>query len=305
LKQKQVPIFGLTGSMVRSKTFFGIQDDIASSVAGIIEPTLEAAEVKRSTERPTSSLTAYDLYLRALPFVGTYEWEPVKQALILLGQAIDRDPHFANALARAAYCHAVLDAIGKVEEPEANRGIALDLARRALRTAGENATALACIAHVLGYFNEDIENALAILARSIAVNPNSFWGWRWSGFAHLYSGQPEVAIKHFETSLRLSPRGPRWPQTAGIGIGHMFCGRLETASSFLQLALQENPAYPLANRFLASCYAHLGKLDEARQVIARLRNITPVIVPKVTNYRDPTQREMFLSGLRLAAGEAP
>jgi adenylate cyclase len=144
---------------------------------------------------------------------------------------------------------------------------------------------------------------LAVLDRSIAVNANSFWAWRWSGFARLYNGEPEVAIKHFETSLRLSPLGPRWAQNTGIGIGHMFCGRLETAASFLRLALQENPSYPLANRFLASCYAHLGRMDEARQVVSRLRAITPAIVPHVANYRDPGQREMFLSGLRMAADE--
>jgi adenylate cyclase len=283
---------------------FEIQDCIASSVAGVIEPTLEAAEVKRSIQRSTSSLTAYDLFLRALPDVGTYEWEPTKRALDLLGQAIEWDPTFSKAMACAGYCRAVLDAIGKVEDQDTNRLIALILARRALRTAGDDSMALACIAHVLGYFNEDIKDALAILARSIAVNPNSFWGWRWSGFAHLYDGQPEVAIKHFETSLRLSPLGPRWPQTTGIGVGHMFCGRLETAASFLQVALQENPSYPLAHRFLAACYAHLGRMDDARQVVARLRAITPTIVPKTTNYRNPKQREIFLSGLRLAADVA-
>jgi adenylate cyclase len=282
---------------------FEIQDNIASSVAGVIEPTLEAAEIKRSIARPTKSLTAYDLFLRALPDVGTYEWEPTKRALVLLRQAIEWDPSFGKAMACAGYCHGVLDAIGKVEDPEANRRIALDLARRALRTAGDDAMALACVAHVLGYFNEDIKDALAILDRSIAVNPNSFWAWRWSGFAHLYNGEPETAIKHFETSLRLSPLGARWAQTTGIGIGHMFCGRLEVAASFLQLAVQENPSYPLANRFLASCYAHLGRMDNARDVVSRLRAITPAIVPKVTNYRDPAQREMFMSGLRVAAGE--
>lgn len=282
---------------------FEIQDNIASSVAGVIEPTLEAAEIKRSIARPTKSLTAYDLFLRALPDVGTYEWEPTKRALVLLRQAIEWDPSFGKAMACAGYCHGVLDAIGKVEDPEANRRIALDLARRALRTAGDDAMALACVAHVLGYFNEDIKDALAILDRSIAVNPNSFWAWRWSGFAHLYNGEPETAIKHFETSLRLSPLGARWAQTTGIGIGHMFCGRLEVAASFLQLAVQENPSYPLANRFLASCYAHLGRMDNARDVVSRLRAITPAVVPKVTNYRDPAQREMFMSGLRVAAGE--
>lgn len=75
----------------------------------------------------------------------------------------------------------------------------------------------------------------------------------------------------------------------------------EAVNAFLRLALRENPAYPLANRFLASCYIHLGRMDEARQVVARLRAITPAVVRKTTNYRDPVQREMFLSGLRLAA----
>jgi len=44
-------------------------------------------------------------------------------------------------------------------------------------------------------------------------------------------------------------------------------------------------------------------MDNAREVVSRLRAITPAIVPKVTNYRDPAQREMLMSGLRVAAGE--
>ncbi len=45
---------------------FELQDEVASSVAGVIEPTLRTAEMRRSSERPTQDLTAYDLYLRAL-----------------------------------------------------------------------------------------------------------------------------------------------------------------------------------------------------------------------------------------------
>jgi hypothetical protein len=43
---------------------FELQDKVASSVAGVIEPTLQAAEIRRSADRPTSDLTAYDLYLQ-------------------------------------------------------------------------------------------------------------------------------------------------------------------------------------------------------------------------------------------------
>jgi TolB-like protein/class 3 adenylate cyclase len=44
---------------------FELQDKVASSVAGVIEPTLQAAEIARSAGRPTNDLAAYDLYLRA------------------------------------------------------------------------------------------------------------------------------------------------------------------------------------------------------------------------------------------------
>jgi TolB-like protein/class 3 adenylate cyclase len=52
---------------------FDLQDKVAIRVAGVIEPTLQAAEIRRSSERPTSDLTAYDLYLRASP--NAFSWE--------------------------------------------------------------------------------------------------------------------------------------------------------------------------------------------------------------------------------------
>ncbi|MBV9687219.1 MAG: hypothetical protein JO096_08400, partial [Alphaproteobacteria bacterium] len=52
------------------------------------------------------------------------------------------------------------------------------------------------------------------------------------------------------------------------------------------------------------CYAHMGRLDQARAIIARLRGITAHLVPSAAQLRNPADRELFLSGLRLAAGEA-
>src|SRR5438874_541794 len=72
---------------------FNLQDQVAISVAGIIEPTLQAAETARSANRPTDDLTAYDLYLRAYAMY----WSSARRAadaLRLLEQAIARDPDF-------------------------------------------------------------------------------------------------------------------------------------------------------------------------------------------------------------------
>jgi adenylate cyclase len=43
---------------------FDLQDQVASSVAGVIEPALQTAGTDRGAYRPTNNLTAYDLYLR-------------------------------------------------------------------------------------------------------------------------------------------------------------------------------------------------------------------------------------------------
>jgi hypothetical protein len=48
----------------------------------------------------------------------------------------------------------------------------------------------------------------------------------------------------------------------------------------------------------------MGRLDEAQKIIARLRVLTPDLVPSAAQLRNPADRELFLSGLRAAAGEA-
>jgi adenylate cyclase len=69
-------------------------------------------------------------------------------------------------------------------------------------------------------------------------------------------------------------------------------------------ALQEDPSHPLAYRYLAACYAHMGRLDDARETVHRLRAVTSVLIPDLSYLRNPDFRELLLSGLRLAANEA-
>jgi TolB-like protein/class 3 adenylate cyclase len=84
---------------------FELQDKIALGVAGIIEPTLQAAEMRRSAARPTTDLSAYDLYLRALAIFFPVTKERILAALELLDQAIAIDRHYGPALSWAATCH--------------------------------------------------------------------------------------------------------------------------------------------------------------------------------------------------------
>jgi adenylate cyclase len=264
---------------------------------------LQAAEISRSADRRTHDLAAYDLYLRALPHGLSYEKDRVVQAIDLLGRAIERDPRYGPALAFSAWCHLQLDVGGSTDSRDTNRRQAVDLARQALRVAGDDPGVLTHAGHVLGYFGEDIKAAIGLMDRSLELNPSFAHGWRWSGWIRLYAGQADLAIEHFQTSLRLSPRDRTAGRLTGIGIAHFFNRRFDDAAATLLVSLEELPAHATPYRFLASCYAHMGRLDEAREIVSRLRAVTPVVVPSATPYRNAKQRELFLSGLRLAAGE--
>jgi len=283
---------------------FELQDRVAISVAGVIEPTLQAAEIRRSAEQPTNDVTAYDLYLRALALGFTWQRDGIIRSLDLLEQAIERDPDYGSALVDAAFRHFEMHVNGWSENPEVDRRKGIELARRALQVGGDDPNVLSKVAYVLGYFGEELDVASALLDRGLELNPSSARGWQWSGWLRLWAGQPDVAIKHFETSLRLNPREQRANPFMGIGVAHFFARRFEEARVTLLRSLQEKPNWVPSYRFLASCCAHMGRLDEAQETVERLRTLTNAVVPGAENWRNPEHRELFLSGLRLAAGEA-
>jgi adenylate cyclase len=282
---------------------FDLQDRVASSVAGVIEPALQAAETARSATRPTADLTAYDLYLRAY---ATYfsSARQIPEALRLAEQAIARDPRYGPALAWAAICCLRLFLDDRSEDPEADRVKGADFARRALEVAGDDPSILAPAAHALASFGEDIGAMMALVDRALALNPNYARGWHLSGNVRLYAGQPDIAIEHLETALRLSPRARVGLTLVNLGIAHFVSRHFEEAAANLLLAIQEDASYPVPYRWLAACYAHMGRLDDASEIVVRLRAITPVVVPDESHVRNAEHRELFLSGLRLAMAEA-
>jgi adenylate cyclase len=303
-------IDAITGTHLRADRFdgslediFELQDKVAVSVAGVIEPTLQAAEILKSSETPTSDLTAYDLYLRALSHAYTWEKGDIITALDLLRLAIERDPHYGPALALAALCHYNLHVGGWTNDPDLNRRVGVDLARQALRVASDDAGVLGRAADALAYFGEYIDTAIELIDRALALNPSFARGWVTSRWLRLWAGQPELAIGHFETSLRLSPHARRSGTLMAIGVGHFFAQRFGDAAAMLLRSLQEHPGWAPTYRFLAACYAHMGRLDEARETVKRLQAVTPVVVPDASHWRNPEHRKLFLSGLRLAAGE--
>src|SRR5438477_10727740 len=167
-------------------------------------------------------------------------------------QAIERDPHYGPALACAAFCYMRSCQEGHSEDPQAEARKAVELARRALQAAGDDAGTLANAALALSYFGEDIGAIMSLVDRALALNPSFARGWHVSGIVRLRAGQPDAAIEHVETSLRLSPRARSgWPSIV-IGTAHFLSRRFDQALPRLLLAIQDDPSFPDAYRALAA-----------------------------------------------------
>ena len=188
-----------------------MQDRVAISVAGVIEPALRAAEAGRSAARQTADLTAYDLYLRAHTMILSRKRQ-ISEALGLLRQAIDRDPRYGPALAWAGICYFHLDMNGGKDDPEFDYRDGVDFAHRALEMAADDPDTLANAALALGYFGEDIDAMLAVADRALGLNPSFARGWHVSGLLRMWAGDVDRAIEYVQISLQLSP----WVR-AGLG----------------------------------------------------------------------------------------
>jgi adenylate cyclase len=79
------------------KDVFEFQDQITERVVGIVEPSVQKSELERSRRKPPENPGAYDLYLRALPYVTTISPATAPLATELLLEAVKLDPNYATA----------------------------------------------------------------------------------------------------------------------------------------------------------------------------------------------------------------
>ncbi|MDE2376857.1 MAG: adenylate/guanylate cyclase domain-containing protein [Bradyrhizobium sp.] len=284
---------------------FELQDQFANSVAGAIDPVMLDAEIRRVADRPTDDMPAYDLYLRALPHSRAWSLESANTGIALLEQAIARDPRYGPALAALALGHAQKFMSGWSEDPASDIARGKAYAYRAVEVAPDDSASLGMAAGALTNLGEDVEVVIGLVDNALKRNPSSTFAWLWSGWARTICGQSDLAIEHFETSLRLDPRTARkafhW---TGMGLCHFFQRRLDKACALLEASFRELPSYPLTIWFLAACYAHMGRLAEAHGFAER-HGIRPggAWLKVGALYRNPEGCEYFFSGLKRATGE--
>jgi len=285
---------------------FELQDRVAASVVGAIEPRLRQSEIERAARKPTASLDAYDFYLRALAQVYRYTEESLAEAVVLLRKALAIDPSYAPAAASVGWCRALqwTQGWGALSDDDIAEGVRL--ARQALEAARDDPDTMAWAANTLSFFAGEAAQAAAVLDRALALNPNAATTWICRGLLYALRNQPEPAIEVLERASRLSPFDPLgyW-NDCGLAFAHFAARRFEQAIEWADRALHDQPRVISAIRVKVAALAHLGRLGDASAELGQVLAIDPGLT--IAKYRAflgpataPEVRDLLVTGLRLA-----
>lgn len=286
---------------------FAVQDEITQNVAGAIQPRLIAAEAERARTKPHESMVAWDYAVRGRWHVLRLTKEDNAEAQRLLREGLELYPNSVPILTFLSYSLTTGVIFGWSNDPQAWLSEARGLAERAANL-DENDAWVQCVLGLGQFTAKQPDKAIGHYKKAIALNPSFALGHGYLALQLAFlAGRTDEAIKEAETAIRLSPRDPElYHFFYAIGMAHFVAGRYDQAAKWGEMAENERPAGigfgPL--RLLASTYAHLDRLDEARDAFASVLEVTPRIsatgIRNAIHFGRPEDLERYLEGLRRA-----
>ncbi|EJJ29229.1 adenylate/guanylate cyclase domain-containing protein [Rhizobium sp. CF142] len=257
-----------------AEDIFELQDRIAAQVTGAIHPAIQSAETELSKRKPPSSLRAYDLVMRAYPYLWGQSKATNERAIPLLLDAIAIDPAYGRAHAFLAWCYAQHLGYIWTEEPERDLERALKSVEAAVGSIDDDPTALTAVGGALSHCG-DQERAAAYLERALALDPNNAWAWARYGWVASYKGEAG-ATERFERALTLSPADPlAFNMRMGMALSLAMAGSLFEAVAIAREVVNKHPDVTWCYRMMAAWAAMSGDMKTARWAAGKLMEIEP------------------------------
>ena len=254
---------------------FDLQDQVTASVVAAIQPNLLKAEIQRAQRKPTENLKAYDLVLRSWPHFLTRSRESLAEAERLLRGAIEIDPGYAPAMAALAMCLWIKVSQNWIDRASPAAEEMIRLAQAALALEGSDSEVLRRTSLIIGLPGGDLSGAIALINRSIELNPNNSAARETAGVLYAYAGDKESALTQLERSVRLNPINRTADFYVAYALAHFVAGEYEPTVEWTGKALQDSPKHAAALRYRAASLGLLGRLNEGRRVVQRLLELVP------------------------------
>jgi TolB-like protein/Tfp pilus assembly protein PilF len=285
---------------------FGVQDEITESILATIEPRLYAAESDRARRQRPGNLDAWSCFVQAVTLLDDPTRENLAAMRALLGRATELEPTYARAHALLAFAIAAESVVGWTD-PSAAIGAARENATTAVRLDGDEPWAHLALGYVHRQRGET-ELAIAEYEKALALSASFAFAHTHLGFALCGVGRTTEALAHVSVAERLSPYG----LVAGLNdmvraMAAFIDARYDDGVDFARRAIREGRGDVNIRRHLVANLAAAGRLAEAREALAALRDSVPNLSAKALAYMicfwRERDRERYVDAFRAAGLE--
>jgi tetratricopeptide (TPR) repeat protein len=282
---------------------FEFQDNIREEIVSALQVSLTAANRVLTERKPTSSVEAYDLFLKGRR--ASYHrdtQETLLEGIKCLEAAIEIDPNFADAYGYLSHCYfygwtaffpgfeGALDRAYQLAE----KGAMLD------RASAIGLMRLGLYQPFLGQYDQIIAN----FEKAIAIDPNNAEIYATFGMALNYLGDPERALEMSEKALGLEVFSPPLWEFFYAGISYLLLHQYDKALLRFNRMVEQAPKFLGVRLVLACVYVELDRLSDARNAIESALNIVPELnAEKAISrlpFRTEKHRNLILDSVRRA-----
>jgi TolB-like protein/cytochrome c-type biogenesis protein CcmH/NrfG len=272
---------------------FAVQDEVTGK---IVEALLGRLSAPPPRNRP-KNLEAYDLCVRARRLMDDTP-QAAREAHLMLTRAVSLDPDYAEAYRWLAMNH-WMGWVHSGGPTEADRSVALELARKAVAIDPNDAGCRWVLAYLLAY-ERSFAEADQEFAKAIELDPNEADAWAALSDIAVLAGRVEEGLEHIRKAFRLNPFPASWYYLA-LGQAQYAAGQYEAAVETLR---RDETYRTSSRRFLAASLAQLGRLDEARAEAELFLVGNPDFTTRhwaaTEPFRDAAVLEHFVDGFRKA-----
>jgi TolB-like protein len=269
---------------------FAIQDEITQMIAARLARQTRTAIASRARTRPTSNMSAYEFYLRALQLASVYE--TARDAEPYLRQAVKLDPQFAAAHAMLSFVESIKYYWEYNDTRHLHSG--LEIARTALQLDPDEAYGHLASGVAQMYLRE-FRQAEISFDRAVALNPNDPFILSFRALLLGYTDRMAESLIEIDEAQRRDPYAVGWFEDFR---GIIFTGAQryrEAVACFAKMPTLHS--WQLA--FLAICHAELGEMKQAQGAWAKVKASWPalpleeIITTEVGMFEDPAMLSHF------------
>ena len=282
---------------------FELQDKVTSSVVGALIPTMRHAEIERAKHRPTENTDAHMTHMRGVASLYLWTKAGADEALRLAYEAMRLDPDYSMAYGLAATCYVTRRTAGWTTDRAKEMTEVEILTRRGAEVGRDDAWALGSCGFATASILGDLDTAVSLMDRALAVNANMALIWAQSAYVRAWLGEPELALVHIERAKRLSPVDPHmFVMNGAESMAHFVARRHDEAFAAAESALRLNPFFSPGTRIAVASAGLLGRTEDAKKYLARLQMLDPELrisnIAERVSFRKPDDSSLLAEGLR-------